>query len=486
RTEVATHALALEVRRTIGALPATLAALDPLAVADTPDPTVVRPNEVEVLSQAERLLLGEMVPTIDEEVRAIASNVVAVSNRAHEAHQVVSYALARDDEDRERRDEVAREAVERALVLIEQQCALLDDHARNVPSRARELAEAGLSELDHTVLERGRAVPIGSAVAPLLSRARRVVGRAYLAGRRRYERATERVAQVLSGSLSRELYQRYYKQRFDAIEVNDFVANWRVAETIPRDYAELFSEEPLVGPRFFVEHQDALHALISAERAWLNGGPASALVVGAHGSGRTSLVNQCKLKLGTPRLLRPQPLQWRRDIGIFQALGLALGARHGAGALTRALTATRTAVLLDDLENWFVPDPSGLADLERFLDLVVRTRHDVFWIATIEQETLALLEEAVPVTNAFGRIVRLAPSRAEALARVIEGRHVLSGRPLVFKAGPLSTVLERIPALRERDVFFRVLARASGGNLARALALWIRSVELDADGAVWP
>ncbi|MBN2194970.1 MAG: cation:proton antiporter [Polyangiaceae bacterium] len=486
RTEIATHRLALELRGAIAQLPEHLAALDPIPARESSDPLAIPAIEVDIRTHAERTLLGELQSALDEEVRAVAQSVVAISNRVHDAHGIVEYALGREAARPERREEEARDGFGRALGLLERQCATLDEFTRSVPDRTRALTTRAMDELQRAVLVPSRTVGFRIGAPPVLQHIRRLAARLVAASRRRLQLVSERLLELASGTIPRELYHRYTKQRFDATEVNEFVNRWRVPASVPDEYAALFSQTPLVGSRFFVEHAGELDALVRAERGWLAGGPSSALVIGPHGSGRTALIDQCKLQLGAPRLLRPQPLQWRRDIGLFPALGVALGVPHDFLDLVRALTTIRTTVLLDDIEHWFVPDPGGLLELERFLELVVRTRKNVFWIVSIDQDTLALLEEVVPVANAFGRVVRLTPSRTADLAKVIETRHRMSGRPLIFKAGLLSRVFERIPALRERDVFFRLLARISSGNLAGALALWLRSIDVDEDGAVWP
>jgi hypothetical protein len=226
--------------------------------------------------------------------------------------------------------------------------------------------------------------------------------------------------------------------------------------------------------------------LLAAERAWLEGGPSSALIVGRHGSGMTSILNLCQVELGTRRVLRPDWKLARREAGIVPVLADDLGCDPREASLVAALTSQRTVVLVDDLQSWFTPDAAGITRLERFLELVVETRHQVFWIVTVEQDALSVMEEAFSVRQAFGHVVQLAPLSPELSREVIEARHRLSAFDVEYPKSLASQVLGRFRTSSERDVFFRVLARVTDGNLRLSLIAWRRAVTKTDDTTMVP
>src|SRR5690606_2639230 len=200
---------------------------------------------------------------------------------------------------------------------------------------------------------------------------------------------------------------------------------WQGPPNLPTGYGNLFDGTPVRETRLFSVHRTELKQLVEAEAAWLRGGPGSALVVGAHGAGRTSLLNICQLELAAPRVLRPELSGRRRRGALFRALASELDTANERTKLREALVRTRTTVLVDDLESWFEADLEGVLQLERFLELVVQTRREVCWIATISVGAYQLFRELLPLEQLFAQQVELAPLSARELRAAVEKRHRL-------------------------------------------------------------
>jgi len=427
-------------------------------------------------------MLHEMLPGIDEDVRQTAVSVVASTQRVHEAEEVALYALAQADSEGAQAAAMIRDALQRAAQRLNEQAAVLTESAQATEKELVRRATAAFEVLESTVAT-GQDSKIRHARALFFSLRHLVLGLSGWAERMR-EHFGATADRMGKNQLSLGLFRRYQKVRLDAGRLNEQVARWSAPGELPEVYGRLFSLDPLAGPRLFAAYREQLDAVVSAERAWMSGGPSSALVVGVHGSGRTSILNLAKLELSAPRMLRPEPLQSRRDLGPLGALSLTLGVKPASGAIVRALSSTRTVVVLDDLEQWFTPDPRGLRELERFLDLVVRTARTTFWLATVESSALQLFEEAFSVTQVFGRVLRLEPLGPKEIAKVIGARQLLSGRELRFAPTPASRLLSRLPGLGDREVLFRVLTSLSEGNLARLVLIWRHCITISADGAV--
>jgi hypothetical protein len=458
-------------------------AATPALYAARPEDVITR--RVAPRSEASELVARRLLPGIDDELRRISVTVSGTARVVREVLDIAVHALASYAPD-EGGHEALVDAIERAHGRLDEHRRLLSEGAGAAGRGILERAQTSLDDLarlgdaaDEPLAEMGglytRAVRAAVRVAqPFVRRTRDFLQRA--AG----------VLERLGGSqLTRDVRRRVRAGEFDAAEIRTYAEREQALREVPRPYAALFALAPVREHRLFVAYDEELREILAAERMWLDGATGSVLLVGPPGSGRTSMLNLCELELSAPRLLRPEPLEWRREVGIVQALAIDLGVRPRRQAVVDALAATKTTILIDDLEHWFTPDVRGLRELEAFLDLVVLTHESAFWLVAAEKSTLALLEESVAVREPFARTLSLEPQPAEVLARAIEVRHTQSGRKLRFPSNAVSALFARLQRADERMLYFRVLARVCDGNLSRAYLTWIKSVEV-VDEAVVP
>ncbi|MCA9598731.1 MAG: cation:proton antiporter [Myxococcales bacterium] len=489
RAAASAHSVAVEARAVIERLPETLV----LARADTPafraaEPDHVQTRRVPLRSEASELVIRRLLPGIDEQVRTITEIVAATAGRIREAIDIAQHALeAHGSEDGSEEREMTKDAFDRALSRLAEHLQALDDGIQKSSEGIRTQARTALDDLARLgESEESARAAAGGLLSRWIQRARRATapGAEWLhAGLERLSRIVDRV----SGSqISRDVRRRVTEEAFDAADIRDYAERWQRTGELPKDYQKLFLLEPVREHRLFSAYEAELRSILAAERDWLGGAASSALLVGSHGSGRTSMLNLCELELSAPRLLRPEPLEWRRDVGIVEALSIELGVRPRRSALIAALSETKTTILLDDLEQWFPADVKGLRELEGFLDLVVATRKVAFWLVAAEASTLSLFEECVSVRESFAKVVSLEPLGTEALASAIEQRHRLSGRKVVYPRTVASRVLARLQRADDRSLYFSVLARVSDGNLSRAFAIWLKSIGVDTTGNVAP
>jgi Kef-type K+ transport system membrane component KefB len=482
RSAATVGSVAREIRVSIEALPQTM--LVPKVrggeMAES-SPATYSVQPVLLRARVEQILIETLFPTLDEQLRQVFAEMAVTGARIREAIEICEHAIdaAVPDSAPDVRPALAR-AFERALTRLDEQLRTVEGGLESTAVGVRARAEAALHDIAD-VFEGGVE---GAAAAPLVTNLWRSVGRHKSSMLGWTQRMTASVTRLLSGGPLPVGAKQPSIQ--DANAVRQQVASIVETAHLPPDYARLWQAEPVREHKLFRANRATLLELLESERSSLARGRGSALLIGSSGSGRTSLLNLCEVELSAPRVLRPEPLEGRRNIGIVGALAAELGLGDRGDGVAAALLEVRTTVLIDDLEQWFTPDAVGIAALSAFLELVVATDERVFWLVAVEQASLALLEEALPIRPAFTQLVGIAPLSASLMAEFVESRQAMSQKAVVYPSTPISRILGRFGFGDARGVFFRMLTRHSQGNLSAALLSWLRAARIDAEGTVVP
>jgi hypothetical protein len=474
RAAAALHATSVELRQLVETMPEELEV--PLArtpVFRAAEPSEVALREVSLRAEARRELVLDFIPIVDAEGQKAAGAV-----QDFDAH--IGDAL-----------EIARNAVELAL---EQEASLDQRGLEEGMTRALAHLDRGASETRATLVSAHDAIQtaleealvhlrsLGGAVARAVSGKGAPTG--FAPELQRFLRAlSQRRAALqrrLTTLLSRwgllDLLRLESSRVTDARGMREVVRRLCSAGDAPASYARMFRVAPLRDRRLAVAHRDVITMVLASERDWLGGAPGTVLVEADPGAGKTSLLNLCQTELSAPRVVRPEPIRTRREIGVVRALAYELGCRASRKEVIASLSSHRTVVLLDDLEHWFSPGADGVRELRLFLDLVARTRGSAAWIVTASSQFLDAWREVVDVRAMFSSVIDLPPLDVTTLRRVVEARHAPSGLQLIYRHGPMRRLLGRVGD-HDAQVSFAVLWALSGGNLSTALSAWPRCLE---------
>ncbi|MCB9587419.1 MAG: cation:proton antiporter [Polyangiaceae bacterium] len=483
RASASMHTVALELRAEIDKLPTELEIPRTRFDPNRPySPSDSRGRRFALQRETRSTLLQDLLPSSDANLREVAATVVDTAARLREAREIALAVLETEEAESQH---ATLEQLDRALQRLEGQRKALE---RDITS-ARDGLEALAEKSFNRLLERSgmtTASVESQAGKLLLDRLQQVIAPAKRKLLEWKERALEVYREALGSQLGRDVRARYQDENFDAAAIKDYASRWRPAEHLPHEYQRLFSTAPTTEHRLFTAYRAELQEALKQESEWLEGSPGNLLLVGEHGSGRTSLLNLLELELHAPRIIRPEPLEWRRAVGIFGALAIELGVKPSMGPLGAALARERSTVLIDDLEQWFKADAEGLRQLDRFLDFVVRTRSHTNWVMSIERGALTVLQELVPIPQVVRRIIQLKPLSGKELDEAILRRHALSGREVVYPTTFATRWIARVQRTNEQEVYFGMLARASGGNIGRAVAQWAHGCEVTPSGSVKP
>ncbi len=493
RPAVTIHNVAVALRELVPGLPDKVPVNrpgQPLHLARSPREVPTR--VVHLRELAGQKLLRDLLPFVDERADESSARLAGAASRIREAVDMVHEAVAArrelvdaDDDD----NALVRQTVDRSIARLDELRSQLTEGVANLRGDLEAATARAFAELRQTATGEGDGAARAESEAAG-TRAWRAVVELATPMRRRWERSAHRAGESwtrLRGSqLSHELRVRYRGAALTAAELGTMTRAWQQVREVPDAYARLFTADAVREPRRFTANRAQLARLLEAERTWLDQGPSGVLVVGDYGSGKTSLLNMCELDVRAPRVIRPQRWRVPREGCFAAAMAFELGCRPRDRDIIAHLRDSRTTVLLDDLEHWMTPDVEGLRQFEHVLDLMVRTRHHAFWVATVSSLALRLLEEMAPIRPVFGHVVDLEALDVYALAQAVEARHALSGLRIHYPTHAFSRALNRFGATSDRMMFFRTLRRVSGGNLSRAMASWVRCVAVEQEGGVRP
>lgn len=253
---------------------------------------------------------------------------------------------------------------------------------------------------------------------------------------------------------------------------------------LPALYRLLFRLAPVEDRRFLVGRNQELAGLEQAVGDWVTGRFAACLLIGARGSGKSSLLN-CAVRdifAGQPwirgefdeRILSPAQL----DAFLRKLLNLRVDAD-----LETAFRAERRVLILEEAERTYLRKVGGFAAAHYLTDLIHRTASTTLWIIVMNDRSFRVLDAGTHLHRVFShRINAMNVSRTDLENAILE-RHRLSGLRLEFAppaAGdPRVNRAKRWLGLEEssQKLFFDSLFQQSEGIFRSAFQLWLSSIE---------
>lgn len=467
--------------RTSGQLEVLDADLEPEQIRR---PSDLRTRSLKLDQRLEADMAERLIPALVGALEASTAVAGSVPARVGKAVEIARYGLelatTGDFDDPKVRLEVSVSSIVRAIDVLDE---LMDELIT-----ASEQAKEQLHEIRQAAASRWSALldwdsdagthRVASAYYRLLRSAAAAITDYEQRGRQAFRTLRERLEAIGARRDVRDRRLRSGHERLDPAGMADYVSDWiRAPETLglPAVYTRLFALEPVADPRFFVAHRELRRVAVQelAEAGWSDA--RSVLVVGDPGSGRTSLINNVLPALRGQRVFRVDPAM-AEDRSIVSGVAAELGCAAQPDAVAAALTRTPTWIILDDLEQWLDPTPSGLADLQRFTALVLATAPRVRWLVSITTPTEALLASLVCLREVFTRRVVLPSLSWKELRTVVEMRQALGGFTVQYSVR--GRWAGRVPVLRDREAetYFRALGRTSHGNLRAAIIAHLLSV----------
>ncbi|MGA2327174.1 MAG: ATP-binding protein [Bryobacteraceae bacterium] len=260
---------------------------------------------------------------------------------------------------------------------------------------------------------------------------------------------------------------------------------------LPMLYRRLFRLAPVEDQRFLVGRDPEMSGLAEVLALWEARASGSVLIVGARGSGKTSLLN-CAVSnvFSGVEVARGQFCRRLKErVEVREFLGNLLGLPDGAD-LVAGIAERRRVVIIEELERTFLRVVNGLEALKELFDLMYSTAHSTLWVFSINEAAFKYLDAVTGLGRHFSQRINAMSVQPEALTKAIMQRHNLSGLRLEF--APLPIEDPRMNRLRralgiEQDperLFFDALYLQSEGVFRSAFELWQGCIERVEGGVI--
>ncbi len=440
---------------------------------------------IELRARAEALLLDDVTRTRADALQPVMRSTGLIPVRLKQAVAALSYTLelarGRRFDDEQTRHEALSRAIERLAADVEE--ALLGPLAA-VESARRSVQSAldvALSQLQDELRPEGveSATRWPRAIGWAIGMLRSVGDWGNAAGREMGGRVAGRWRQLLSrpGLLDRQLESGRLTLDSSALRAYLALRFPPVEAALPPPFARALTLEALSDRREATAHQEALQRVVADVTSpdWTE--PHSVLVVGHHGSGRSTLLNLAQLRFVGARVIRLDEALAHRHRGPVAALAAELGTPEDAQGVADALRVSRTVLIVDNLEHWLSPSPEGVAALAAFLSTFTLAGPDVRWLVSTSTLARDALDELTPFSSTFRRVVTLPALDADELERVIRARERLTGWRFDYSA--IEPLVGWLPFVHiGSDRYFRALARRSHGILRAALAAHVAALDV--------
>jgi hypothetical protein len=260
---------------------------------------------------------------------------------------------------------------------------------------------------------------------------------------------------------------------------------------LPMLYRRLFALSPVKDPRFLVGRAKEMAGLAALHARWREGQPVSGLIVGARGSGKTSLLNCAAASVFAGERIVQGALgnRLREPAEVHGFLSDLLELEPGADLL-RALADDRRVILLEEFERSFLRAVEGFRALTELLRLIQGTARTTLWVVVTNDAAFRFLDAMVQLGQRFSHRINAMAVERQALVASILQRHHVSALRLQFAPPPPSrpralTVRRSLGLERNaEEAFFEALYRQSEGVFRSGIELWLDSIERVEGGIV--
>jgi hypothetical protein len=434
--------------------------------------------------------------TVLEGFREAEADHRAIVREIERAREVVTFSLETSGKEGEEGRRIAQDGIANALALVSyRKQTVTDPHA--LAERKLAEATAAVVTLTHVALDQGR---LGLLTQLAQQSGSKLVRDAWQLGLEKTSEAGRWVRDRLRAEYHRDLQKIGWEAPPIGV-VAPVISQAYLREVLnlqpgtrdlPMIYQRLFRLAPVEEPRFLVGRESEMAALAHARSLWQARRSVSVMLVGARGSGKTSLLN-CASASEFPdaTIVRSQFRDRITDAAQMRTFLHELFGLHADDDLLANLSSRPRVVMLEEMERTFLRAMNGFGGLRELLSIISATSRTTLWILSLNQHSFGYLDAAVNLSRHFTHRINAMAVPPRDLKSAILLRHHLSGLRLEYP--PLPESDPRVSRIRQllglqqtaEELFFDSLYRQSEGVFRSAFELWQHYMERVEGGVLY-
>jgi hypothetical protein len=259
---------------------------------------------------------------------------------------------------------------------------------------------------------------------------------------------------------------------------------------LPFLYQKLFHFQSLNDKQFFTNRYSEIQSLKNEFNKWEKGTPTAIAIIGERGSGLTTFLNFIENEIykdvPTTRIAFSKP-EYNQN-NILKTICDTFHFKHldsWEDLEKKILDDGKFKIcILENIHYMYLKTVSGFGGLEKFLNLLSRTKNSVFWISSCTLYSWQFLQKAISIDSHFQRQLTLYNITPDELKSIIMKRHRASGYLLEFESSGNPRRLMKSKNSDENPHhsnlerhYFEKLHAFAGGNIATAIMVWLRSIK---------
>jgi len=243
-------------------------------------------------------------------------------------------------------------------------------------------------------------------------------------------------------------------------------------------YKKLFTGSHLgtINPVYREKELNAIKKAVTRIDSGVNGG---IIVLAEAAAGKTYFIESIANSLGNSEKFNIKPpAKQNFDVNdVHLAFQNTFGKSGTAEAIINQIN-SKSILIFDDLENWWVKAPNGSAAINYLSKLIKKFGSKHYFVLSANLFSYDIIRKSADIEKQILANIIVPPMNRKEMKEVLMNRHRTGGATVWYNNQPLNES-------KKLDPLFNDIYNKSKGNIGVALTIWIASLKKDEDGSLF-